>query len=151
MRKLFLFLVMFGIVGILKADENDGIMGGWGGQKIWKTSETASNDNWVMIATGNIMIGFVNVSSRGYATEIKFEQVYSTVDWKIHGDSWCYTYGSTVPANGVWGFPTNAIGSPYGDMIYVMQQSTTGWKYNTSGGTPAKLRILWDYVTNPKR
>jgi hypothetical protein len=157
MKKLLLVGVgMLFMAGVIKADEYDGMTGGFGGSKVWRSSDTQSNDNWVVLATGNIIIGYVQVSSKGFNSEIKFCQVFSTVNFRVHGSSWAYPsgrydyYTGTVPAGGSWGFPTNNVAFPSTDMIYVMRESTMGWKYNTSGAVPAKLRILWDYKIPPR-
>lgn len=146
MKKILLsFLMLFGIVGLVKADENDGYGRGFGGQKMWLTSATTSNDEWGIISTGSIVLAGIRISSWGYNSEIKFIQCStSTPAGKfVH-------FGATVPfANGS-GIPTNAIGKPYEDVQYIMKSTTAGWAYKTTGDLPAKLEILYDY-DNPRR
>jgi hypothetical protein len=147
MKKLLTFLFLVGFVGIAKADQK-GKFDSFKGIPVWQSSFTMINEEWQILSTGPVMIGYVQVSSRGYNSEIKFLQCSSTVDFKSVSGTNEFTnfFGSTYPFVNGAGFPTNAIGSPYGDMIYVMLYSSAGWSYKTTGTTPAKLRVLFDEV-----
>jgi hypothetical protein len=165
MRKIAVFIVGLMLFGssLFAAGNDEGVTGNFGLKKIWQSSETASNSDWIWMTTGAIVIGYVQVSSPGLNSSISFQQMGST----NAGMNFRYYSGSTMPAYG-GGLPTifpttgdgiflNLIDSgtylstPRGQ-VYTSTGSGTplGWSFRTTGDVPAKLRILWDYIDWPR-
>ena len=148
MKKLS-FAVLFAMVAMSKIYGYEGLAGTMNGEKIWRSSDIVTNHVNLFIATGNIMIGHVFISSPGINSNIVFQEANSNT---AGFDSPTF-FGSSVPFDGGKsdkGLSTdkNTLGDRW---IYVMSRSTWGWAVTTSGATPARLRIFWDYLESPRR
>jgi hypothetical protein len=151
MKKLLVSIFgLFMLCSMVQAmDFGYGVQGEFAGLKKWKSSDTASNDGWVVIATGNIVVGYIQVSSPGINSWITLQQSSATGIPMNLKPNW---FGSSVPTS------ANNTGAGFGTtkdimnpLIYVMTESTAGWGYKTSGDLPATIRILWDYRYAPKK
>jgi len=160
MKKIVLSLVlMAGVFGIVQADENDGVRGGYGGRKIWISSFTQANEaRPMLISTGNIIIGFINVIGTGTFCGVTFQECTSTAGgdtsgFRLYGSSFPAITSAARPAY-FSGYQTSAYVQPPG--IEIMKTSTMGFAvYQSTFGLPqpafpSLIEIKWDYVS-PRR
>ena len=104
---------------------------------LWKSSDIIINQASQPLTTGYLMIGYVQVISTGETSTIQFQECTSTTT----GHTAIKFYGSSVPTNGNNGYATTELSDGKG--TYVMEYSTMGWAYTTTGSKAAKLRVFY--------
>jgi len=96
---------------------------------VWRSSVTMSNDTGVVISSVPVILHAVTVDTPGATSSFEaFDTHGITTSGRIIAPL------DTTSKNG--NQPWNVIMS-------------SGLTYSTSGGTPAKITILWDYVQKP--
>lgn len=122
---LFILTLMGACAGFAHADAQ-GTMGTIGGQKLWKSSQTASNDQVIVSSIGHVFLATPYVGTPGSTSFV----VYTNGQ------------GSTITIK----MQTTSTNQNASSMIFT---STSGWGYKSYGGTPAEIAIPWDFKNMP--
>lgn len=129
MKKLL--LVAFASLCLLsvrvQAESNNGILGTYGGEKVWRTTTTASNDFNSKVACGSIVIGGISIGVPGTSSTLELFDGYSS---------------SQTSTKRIHKTDTTSKVNPNDFAI----NHSSGLIINNLGSPPAEITIFYDWI-----